>query len=177
MPIYCKELKTPVGKMIVGANDKGICLFDFEYRKALPEIKLRIATVLKEDYVFGAHPLFKELEQQVEAYFEGSRTAFDLPLQLAGSAFQVQVWEALLQIPYGEKRTYKQQALAYGDQKAIRAIASANGANGIAIIVPCHRVVGSNGSLTGYAGGVEQKRWLLEHEQKHSLSIYQKELF
>jgi len=177
MPIYCKELKTPVGKMIAGANDNGICLFDFEYRKMLPDIKLRIATFLKEDYVFGGHPLFKDLEQQTGEYFEGKRMVFDLPLQLAGSPFQVKVWEGLLEIPYGEKRTYKQQAIAYGDQKAIRAIASANGANGIAIIVPCHRVVGSNGSLTGYGGGLERKRWLLEHEQKHSLSIYQKELF
>lgn len=163
--------------MIAGANDKGVCMFEFEYRKSVSEIKLRIANTLKEDYVFGNHPLLKELEQQTGEYFEGERTVFDLPLQLAGSPFQVKVWEDLLKIPYGEKRTYKQQAIAYGDLKAIRAIASANGANGIAIIVPCHRVVGSNGSLTGYGGGLERKRWLLEHEQKHSLSLYQKELF
>lgn len=163
--------------MIAGANDKGVCMFEFEYRTSLSEIKLRIANVLREDYVFGNHPLLKELEQQVNEYFEGDRTVFDLPLQLAGSPFQVKVWEELLKIPFGEKRTYKQQAIAFGDLKAIRAVASANGANGIAIIVPCHRVVGSNGSLTGYGGGLERKRWLLEHEQKHSLSLYQKELF
>lgn len=163
--------------MIAGANDKGVCMFEFEYRKSVSEIKLRIANTLKEDYVFGNHPLLKELEQQAGEYFAGERTVFDLPLQLAGSPFQVKVWEDLLKIPYGEKRTYKQQAITYGDLKAIRAIASANGANGIAIIVPCHRVVGSNGSLTGYGGGLERKRWLLEHEQKHSLSLYQKELF
>ena len=177
MPIFCKELKTPLGKMIIGANDNGICLFDFDNRKVLSEIKLRIANVLKEDYVFGVHPLFKDLELQISEYFEGKRMIFNLPLQLAGSPFQAKVWEGLLEIPFGEKRTYKQQSVAYGDPKAIRAIASANGANGIAIIVPCHRVVGSNGSLTGYGGGLERKRWLLEHEQKHSLSHYQKELF
>ena len=162
---------------MAGANDNGICLFDFEFRTMLPEIKLRIANFLKQEYIFGAHPLFKDLEQQIGEYFEGTRTIFDLPLQLAGSPFQVKVWQGLLQIPFGEKRTYKQQSIDYGDPKAIRAIASANGANGIAIIVPCHRVVGSNGSLTGYGGGIDKKRWLLEHEQKHSLSFFQKELF
>jgi len=177
MAIYYKELVTPVGNMIVGANEAGIYLFDFQYRKAFDAIQSRISTYTQQPFLAGDPPYFKDLEQQIGEYFNGTRTVFDLPLQLAGSPFQVKVWEGLLAIPYGEVRSYKQQSIVLGDEKAIRAVATANGANGLAILVPCHRIIGTNGSLTGYAGGLDKKKYLLQHEQKHTPNFYQQELF
>ena len=107
-------------------------------------------------------------KQQLKEYFEGTRQEFSLPLDFQGTDFQQNVWQSLLSIPYGTKRTYMQQAQSLGDEKAIRAVANANGKNKIAIVVPCHRVIGSNGKLTGYAGGLERKKWLLQWELKHS---------
>ncbi len=177
MPIYTKKITTPAGTMIIGADDRGICLFDFEYRKMMPGIKARIIKLLNKDFEEGSHPLHHMLEAQLDEYFNGLRKVFDLPLQFSGSPFQKKVWNSLLAIPYGETRSYKQQAIAFGDEKAIRAVASANGANCLAIIVPCHRVVGADNSLTGYAGGLQSKRWLLEHERRNSEIAYQHELF
>jgi O-6-methylguanine DNA methyltransferase len=110
-------------------------------------------------------------------YFIGTRKEFDLPLHLLGTSFQKSVWLGLLQIPYGETRSYKKQSIFLGNEKAIRAVAGANGENGIAIIIPCHRVIGENGSLTGYGGGLQRKKWLLDHERKHSGKTGQAELF
>ncbi|MBE7189184.1 methylated-DNA--[protein]-cysteine S-methyltransferase [Jatrophihabitans endophyticus] len=107
---------------------------------------------------------FDDVRAQLAEYFAGDRLEFDLPLDAAGTAFQHSVWEALRAIPYGETRTYGQQALAIGLPTAVRAVGAANGRNPISIIVPCHRVIGADGSLTGYGGGVEAKRWLLGHE-------------
>lgn len=101
---------------------------------------------------------------QLNEYFEGIRTDFDFKLNPKGTDFQQKVWKGLLQIPYGKTRTYLEQSKILGDVKAIRAVASANGKNPLWIVVPCHRVIGSDGSLTGYAGGLWRKKWLLEHE-------------
>ena len=101
---------------------------------------------------------------QLSEYFEGKRTHFDLPFDLEGTDFQKRVWAELLNIPFGKTRSYMEQSKALGDVKAIRAVASANGQNKIAIIIPCHRVIGSDGSLTGFAGGLHRKKWLLEFE-------------
>ncbi len=108
---------------------------------------------------------FADVIAQLREYFAGSRTQFDLPLAPAGTAFQLDAWTALRAIPYGETRSYTEQAAALGRPRAVRAVGSANGRNPIAIVVPCHRVVGSRGGLTGYGGGVDRKRWLLTHEQ------------
>ncbi len=105
---------------------------------------------------------------QLEEYFAGSRTEFELPLAPAGTAFQRDAWTALRAIPYGATRSYAEQAAALGRPRAIRAVGAANGRNPIAIVVPCHRVVGSRGALTGYGGGVERKEWLLGHERRHA---------
>ena len=172
-----KYIDTPVGKMRMGATDAGICLFDFQYRKSIDTIMKRIEQMLGVTASEGEHPYFSMLEQQIGEYFKGVRKEFDLPLHLVGSPFQVSVWEGLLQIPYGETRSYKKQSIFLGNEKAIRAVASANGENSIAIIVPCHRVIGTNGSLTGYGGGLPRKKWLLEHEWKHSGKSGQGELF
>ncbi|KAA2219151.1 methylated-DNA--[protein]-cysteine S-methyltransferase [Maribacter flavus] len=109
-------------------------------------------------------PDLEEAAYQLKEYFEGSRTQFDLSLNPSGTDFQKSVWKALQDIPYGKTVTYLDLSKTLGDVKAIRAVASANGKNPLWIVVPCHRVIGSDGSLTGYAGGLHRKKWLLEHE-------------
>ena len=166
--ITLKYIDTPVGKMMAGATDAGICLFDFQYRKSIDSIMKRIETYAADKFGEGEHPYFDLLEQQIGEYILGVRKKFDLPLHLSGTPFQKSVWEGLQQIPYGETRSYKQQSIFLGNEKAIRAVAGANGENGIAIIVPCHRVIGEDGRLTGYGGGLQRKKWLLDHERKYS---------
>ncbi|MDB5116280.1 MAG: methylated-DNA--[protein]-cysteine S-methyltransferase [Mucilaginibacter sp.] len=111
-------------------------------------------------------PLLKEVIKQLDEYFAGTRKIFDLPIKQSGSDFQQEVWQQLLQINYGSTITYAHQANQMKNPLAIRAIAAANGKNNLWIVVPCHRVIGSNGSLTGYAGGLWRKQWLLQHEAK-----------
>ena len=175
--ICVKHIDTPVGKMRIGASDDGICLFDFQYRKSIDSIMNRIENITGDKFADGDHPHFSLLEQQISEYFSGTRKEFDLPLHPVGTPFQKSVWDGLVKIPYGETRSYKQQSVFLGNEKAIRAVATANGENGIAIIIPCHRVIGSNGSLVGYGGGLQRKKWLLEHERKHSGKTGQAELF
>ncbi len=116
-------------------------------------------------------PLLSQCSQQLNEYFSGQRRDFELPLQQTGTPFQQKVWELLSQIPFGKTISYNTLSKQYGDVNAIRAVASANGKNNLAIIVPCHRVIGSDQSLTGYAGGLWRKRWLLEHEAKHFAGV------
>jgi methylated-DNA-[protein]-cysteine S-methyltransferase len=121
-------------------------------------------------------PALNKAIRQLNEYFAGERTAFDLPIKQAGSAFQQEVWEQLLKIPYGKTISYGQQSRLMNNPLGIRAIASANGKNNLWVVVPCHRVIGSDGSLTGYAGGIWRKKWLLEHEAR-ILGIGQTTLF
>ena len=113
---------------------------------------------------------FRHVRQQLDEYFAGTRTSFDVPFELDGTPFQKQVWEALIAIPYGETIDYGEQARRIGRPGAARAVGAANGRNPISIIVPCHRVIGANGSLTGYGWGTDRKAWLLEHERGRALS-------
>ena len=175
--ICLTHIDTPVGKMRIGATDEGICLFDFQYRKSIDSIMKRIETLSGDKFADGAHPHFEKLKLQINEYFTGERKEFDLPLHLVGTPFQKSVWQGLLKIPYGETRSYKQQSIFLGNEKAIRAVAGANGENGIAIIIPCHRVIGENGSLIGYGGGLQRKKWLLDLERKHSGKAAQGDLF
>ncbi len=177
MAIIYKYLDTPLGKMMGAATDDGVCLFDFEYRRSLSKIQQRIQAALGMDYEEGEHTLLNQLEKEVYEYFTGVRKVFNVSLQLIGTDFQQKVWKGLLDIPYGETRSYKKQSIYLGDVKAIRAVATANGQNGIAIIIPCHRVIGDNGSLVGYGGGLPKKKWLLEHEARHSGKDLQTSLF
>ncbi len=114
------------------------------------------------------HPILARAAAQLAEYFAGERTTFELPLDPEGTEFQLAAWEALRQIPFGETRSYRDQATSIGKPSAVRAIGAANGRNPIPIVVPCHRVLGADGSLTGFAGGVEIKAWLLDHEARHS---------
>jgi len=119
--------------------------------------------------------IFDECKKQLKEYFEGSRTDFELEIDLQGTEFQKKVWNELLKISYGRTITYSDIAKKISDTKSIRAVGKANGSNPVSIIVPCHRVIGSDGSLTGYAGGLWRKKWLLEHEQKNTqLSLFEK---
>jgi methylated-DNA-[protein]-cysteine S-methyltransferase len=118
-----------------------------------------------------AEPLLQQCIAQLQEYFEGSRKVFDLPLRQQGTAFQLTVWKALTHIPYGRTISYMELAKRINNVKAIRAVGTSNGSNNIAIIVPCHRVIGSDGSLTGYGGGLWRKQWLLEHENKFANGV------
>ncbi len=122
---------------------------------------------VQEELCSPGTPLLAEAARQLAAYFVGTLKDFDLPLRLEGTPFCMKCWEALCTIPYGETISYGEQARRIGSPKAVRAVGGANHHNPISIIVPCHRVIGADGSLTGYGGGVEVKAWLLEHERKH----------
>ena len=143
------HIKTPLGIAKITGDENGVC-----------EI-----SVLDDGIVSEQIPIvLQEAVSQLNQYFEGNRTSFDFKLNPKGTDFQQKVWKSLLEIPYGKTRTYLEQSKILGDVKAIRAVASANGKNPLWIVVPCHRVIGTNGSLTGYAGGLWRKKWLLEHE-------------
>lgn len=143
-------IDSPVGRLLLTSDDAGLC-----------------GLTRTEDAVTAAptDALLCAAVRQLDEYFSGTRRAFDLPLHLTGTPFRQKCWAALCGIPYGETRTYAQQALAIGQPKAVRAVGSANHHNPIWIIVPCHRVIGADGSLTGYGGGLDMKAWLLRHEQ------------
>ena len=160
-----KRIETPLGTMIACANENGICMLEFSDRKALPTELKEISKHFDANIVQGENPHFKTLEKELEEYFEGKLKDFTVPLAPVGTDFQKKVWEILRTIPYGTTRTYQQQADILGNPKAVRAVANANGLNKISIIIPCHRVIGSNGTLTGYGGGIWRKQKLLELEK------------
>lgn len=153
--------KTPFGELILGSMDQQLCLYDWRYRKMRVSIDERIQSGLHADYVEEGSDIIEETKAQLSQYFKGERQQFNVPLLLAGSEFQKQVWNELLRIPFGKTESYAELSKKLGNIEAIRAVASANGANAISIIVPCHRILGSDGSLTGYAGGLETKKKLL----------------
>lgn len=175
--IFAKDIRTPIGDMLAACTAEGVCLFDFIHRKMMDRMVERVKTHLGTEFTYTDHPHLSTLEHQMAAYFSGERRDFDLPLVWSGTPFQQRVWQALLEIPYGTTRSYKQQSGILGDEKAIRAVAKANGENGIAIIVPCHRVIGTHGSLVGYGGGLHRKKWLLQHEAKVLGNAQQASLF
>jgi len=163
-PVTITRLETPLGPMVAGATEQGVCLLEFTDRKGLETEMKVLSKKLQAPIIQGESPFFPQLKQELNEYFDRKRTQFTVPLHLLGTPFQESVWEELLRIPYGTTRSYKQQSLAVNNLKAIRAVAQANGMNKIAIMVPCHRVIGENGELTGYAGGLGRKKWLLELE-------------
>ncbi len=162
--ITIKYHKTPYGELMLGSYENQLCICDWRYRKMRPQIDKRILSQLNADYEEESSQVIENAILQLEEYFSGTRTQFDLPLLLLGSDFQKTVWEALIAIPYGETNTYLGLSKDLNNEKAIRAVATANGANAISIIVPCHRIIGSDGKLVGYAGGLPAKRKLLELE-------------
>lgn len=163
MGYYSKKMESPVGELTLFASDRGLAavLWPNELRR----IRL---TPVEED---PQHPLLLETERQLNAYFAGELREFTVPLDFSGTEFQKKVWLALTAIPYGETRSYAEIAREIGHPGAVRAVGAANGRNPISIIAPCHRVIGSNGKLTGFAGGLEAKAFLLAVEKPDLLSL------
>ena len=155
---YC-YLDTPIGELLLAGNEEALCLVSF------PEGSMRREP--EPDWIYKEKP-FKAARQQLTEYFAGERREFDLPLKLSGTEFQMSVLHALQKIPYGETTSYSDIAERIGRPKAVRAVGAANGRNPIPIIVPCHRVIGSHGDLTGFGGGLDTKEALLRLEAEHS---------
>ncbi len=166
--IRITRILTPLGPMLAGASDKGICLLEFVDRRMLETQLSRLERLMNADFLQGTDNNFEELYTQICEYFEGQRKKFTLPLDIRGTSFQEKAWSALLEIPYGETRSYADQARAVGNSAAVRAVAKANGDNRISIIIPCHRVIGSDGKLTGYGGGLWRKQYLLDLESRNN---------
>ena len=162
--IDLKRIDTPLGTMYAAATDEGICMLEFTDRKMLETELKHLSKSLNANIIQGENSHFKILEEQLTEYFEGKRKEFSVPLHFVGSDFQKSVWEILMKIPYGETWSYAKQSEILGDSKKVRAVANANGMNKISILVPCHRVIGSDGNLTGYGGGIWRKQKLLELE-------------
>jgi methylated-DNA-[protein]-cysteine S-methyltransferase len=161
MKLVYKFMSSPVGKLKLVASDKGLVAILWENDNPG---RVRLGELVEDEI----HPVLCETERQLEEYFQGKRKSFSLALDMRGTQFQNAVWEALLAIPFGETRSYGQLAKQLGNPKATRAVGAANGRNPISIVVPCHRVVGSSGKLTGFAGGLGAKAYLLEFEIKNS---------
>jgi AraC family transcriptional regulator of adaptative response/methylated-DNA-[protein]-cysteine methyltransferase len=167
MELYKNEsIETPLGKMIAIADTKNLYLLEFTDARGVDREIKKLLHSLAAKLVTGDCSPLAALKLEIEAYFAGTLRSFKTPLQLLGSSFQQQVWHELLRIPFGTTRSYMEQASAIGKPTAFRAVANANGANQLAIIVPCHRIINSNGKLGGYGGGLERKKWLLAHESK-----------
>ncbi|HSG70808.1 MAG TPA: methylated-DNA--[protein]-cysteine S-methyltransferase [Planctomycetaceae bacterium] len=162
--IAIARLLTPLGPMLAGATEQGICLLEFADRPMLETQLKRLQQRLNSKTLPGDSPWFAQLDEQLKEYFAGNRTGFDLPLVISGTEFQQKVWTALQEIPFGTTRSYAEQAHSIGQPTAVRAVARANGDNRIAILIPCHRVIGADGKLTGYGGDLWRKQRLLAIE-------------
>ena len=156
--------KSPVGELLLGSYNEKLCLLDFKYRRMRTTIDKRLQAGLNAKYVEESSEVIEQTIAQLKEYFDGERKTFDIPLLTIGTDFQKSVWEGLLKIPYGVTASYLELSKNIGNEKAVRAVASANGANAIGILIPCHRIIGSNGDLVGYAGGLPAKKKLLELE-------------
>lgn len=172
-PVFTATLSTPLGSMLAGATAKGLCSLEFSDRADLEARMKKLMECLPGEFQPGTSPYFELLSLQLNEYFSRKRKTFDLPLVMAGTPFQQKVWKALQSIPYSSTRTYWQQAEVIGSLAAIRAVAKANGDNHLAILIPCHRVIGANGNLTGYSGGLWRKQFLLDLEkQEHQEALF-----
>ena len=164
--LITKQIDTPLGPFLAGAMDSAVCLLEFTDSD---RVELQLASVCRSLNAVaqpGDHPLLEALAFELGEYFNGARCAFSVPLRPPGSAFQQAVWNALRAVPYGETRSYTQVAVMLGAPRASRAVGAANGRNPISILIPCHRLVGSDGSLTGYGGGLWRKQRLLDLERE-----------
>jgi len=158
-------ITTPLGKMFAASTNKGICLLVFYNEKMIQKLLDKLKKFFDAD-IMSAHNIhFDKLREELDEYFEGKREVFEVPLQLLGTPFQQKVWNILQAIPYGNTISYQEQAVLINNKNAVRAVANANANNLIAIIIPCHRVIGKNGKLTGYAGGIDKKEFLLNLEK------------
>ena len=162
--ISIQYYKSPIGEILLGSYDNKLCIGDWRYRKMRTTIDNRIQKGLNAEYVEESSEVITETIKQMKEYFNLERKEFTIPLLLVGTDFQKSVWQGLIDTPFGTTASYLELSKRIGNEKAVRAVASANGANSISILVPCHRIIGSNGDLVGYAGGLDVKKKLLEIE-------------
>lgn len=162
--VAIQEYKSPWGILLIGVYENQLVLCDWKYRTQRSRIDARIQSGLEATYTEDSTPLHQKVIQVLEQYAKGLTQEFDIPLLPVGTEFQQKVWQELGQIPFGKTLSYLDLSKKLGDEKAIRAVASANGANALSIFIPCHRVVASNGDLQGYAGGLPAKKKLLQLE-------------
>jgi len=165
-PIFCQQMQSPVGVLTLLASSNHLQAVIWENGLKDKKISSYISSLLMK----GNHITTNTI-QQLEDYFSGKRQTFNIPLRFIGTSFQKKSWEILLSIPYGQTLSYGEQAMRFGDKNKARAIGAANGKNPLSIIVPCHRVVGKNGKLTGFAGGLEKKQFLLDLEAKNDIVL------
>jgi AraC family transcriptional regulator of adaptative response/methylated-DNA-[protein]-cysteine methyltransferase len=169
--IWVNRVPTPLGSMIVGVSDQGLCLLEFAERRMLDTQLKTLRQHLGRVFLPGDHPTMQWVKTELDSYFNNNLQEFTVPLQAPGTGFQEAVWAALRNIPYGETRSYADIADEIGHPSAVRAVGRANGDNRIAIIIPCHRVVGIDGELIGYGGGLWRKEYLLRLEQAQSFRL------
>lgn len=165
--ICIQYYNSPCGELVLASMGDELCLCDWNGMPCAERNLCRIGRYVNADFRTEPSSVIEQTKRQLDEYFAGSRKEFDIPLHPFGTDFQLQVWRALFDIPYGETRTYMEIALKIGNAKGVRAVAQAIGANGIDILIPCHRVVGSNNSLTGYTGGLGKKKFLLKIERRY----------
>lgn len=166
--IFITEIDTPLGKMTAGANAEGVCFLEFAETKNIRHHK---------EFREGENRHLKKLRKEIKGYFSGRRKEFSVPVAAEGTEFQKKVWSELARIPFGSAVSYTGLAISLGNKGSVRAAANASARNQVAILIPCHRVIGENGRLTGYAGGLWRKKWLLDHEKKHSGQPVELQLF
>ena len=164
--IHTQVYHSPCGDLLLGSYGKKLCLCDWLTEKHHDAVKRRLQKALHEDFSEEPSDVTQRAYAQLDEYFAGERREFTLPLMFAGTEFQMKVWNALLSVPYGETRSYAWLAEKINNPKAVRAVGLANGSNSISIFAPCHRIIGANGTLTGYGGGLSAKHFLLHLESQ-----------
>lgn len=163
--IKTKRYESPCGVLLLGSFDDKLCLCDWQVEKPRNHVNQRLKRILNAEFETGTSEVIEKAVKQLDEFFAGQRQEFDVPMLFVGTDFQKTVWNELLKIPFGKTISYGEMARRIGMPKAVRAVANANGANAMSIFAPCHRVIGSDHSLTGYGGGLDTKRALLELER------------
>lgn len=162
--IYIQDIKSPIGTLGALVNDDHLVFLQFKDAVHFDRDLKKCKQLLRKELVEDAHPVFEALQSQLDEYFAGSRKAFDIPIEFVGSPFQRRVWQVLAEVPYGETLSYTEQADRCGQASAVRAVASAVALNKMLIVVPCHRIISSDGQTGGYSGGTNRKQHLLQLE-------------
>ena len=166
--INIQYYKTKIGELILGSFKGKLCILDFRYRRMRTTVDKRIKNGLNAEFIETENAFLKDVKKQIDEYLLGSRQQFDIPIIMIGTDFQKQVWQELMQINYGETASYLDLAKRIDNEKAVRAVASANGANSMGLIIPCHRIIETNGELGGYGGGIPIKKRLLKMEIEYT---------
>ncbi len=164
--VYVRRYQSPCGTLLLGSSADRLCLCDWQVEEHCRRVLDRLRRMMNAEFVEGTSPVIDNAAEQLDEYFAGVRQSFTIPLRLVGTDFQKRVWTALADIPYGKTVTYGELSRKIGCPTSVRAVANANGANAISIFLPCHRVIGADGSLTGYGGGLRAKHYLLALECK-----------